>query len=152
LAQLNCKVLRSNRACVGKYQVVEIIMQLKFTGKYANLRECVSRTRLDGEWRELKSGHKQYRTDDGGYLNWWKTTGTLTFQGHNSTAKQKLIQAFTRVASAQGFLQTKPTKDLRDSNEKVEDLLGLVIEARILRRKLNLLINRVETISAASKW
>ena len=127
-------------------------MQLKFLGNYAKLRKCVSRTRLDGEWRELKFGHKQYRTDDGGYLNWWKTTGTLTFQGHNSTAKQKLIQSFTKIASKQGFLQTKPTKDLRDSNEEVDDLLSLVVEARILTKKLKVLIKRAEIIPAASKW
>ena len=69
-------------------------MQLKFRGNYAKLRKCVSRTRIDGKWRELKYGHKQYRTDDGGYLNWWETTGTLTFEGSNSAAKEELTQAF----------------------------------------------------------
>jgi hypothetical protein len=75
-------------------------MQLKFRGNYAKLRRCVSRTRLDGKWRMLENGHMQYRTDDGGYLNWWKTTGTITFQGSNWEAKEELTQAFIAVASA----------------------------------------------------
>lgn len=79
-------------------------MQLKFRGNYAKLRKCVSRTRIDGKWRELKYGHKQYRTDDGGYLNWWETTGTLTFEGSNSAAKEELTQAFIAAASARGRL------------------------------------------------
>jgi hypothetical protein len=70
-----------------------MVMQQKFRGNYAELRKCVSRTRLDGKWRVLKYGQKQYRTDDGGYLNWWETTGTLTFQGSNSSAKGELTAA-----------------------------------------------------------
>jgi hypothetical protein len=75
-------------------------MQLKFLGDYSKLRKCVSHTRLDGSWRELKYGQKQYRTDDGGYLNWWDRTGTITFQGHNSAAREELTEAFIGVASA----------------------------------------------------
>jgi hypothetical protein len=75
-------------------------MQLKFLGTYAKLQGCMSRTRLDGKWRELKYGQKQYRTDDGGYLNWWEGTGTITFQGHNSAAREELTEAFIAVASA----------------------------------------------------
>jgi hypothetical protein len=80
--------------------IVEMVMQLKFLGKYAKLRKCVSRTRLDGKWRELKYGQKQYRADDGGSLIWWEGTGTTTFQGSNLAAKKELTQAFIAVASA----------------------------------------------------
>jgi hypothetical protein len=75
-------------------------MRLKFLGNYSKLQKCVSRTRLDGKWRMLKYGQKQYRTHDGGYLNWWEGTGTITFQGHNLAAKEELTQAFIAVASA----------------------------------------------------
>jgi len=75
-------------------------MQLKFLGSYAKLKKCVSRTEMDGEWRELKYGHKQFRTDDGGILNWWETTKTVTFQGHSLAAREELTQAFVAVASA----------------------------------------------------
>jgi hypothetical protein len=79
---------------------MEIVMPLKFVGNYVKLKKCLSRTEIDGKWRMLKYGQKQYRTDDGGYLNWWETTGTLTFQGSNLVAKEKLTQAFITVASA----------------------------------------------------
>jgi hypothetical protein len=80
--------------------IQEIFMQLKSLGSYAKLQGRVSRTRLDGKWRELKYGQKQFRTDDGGYLNWWEKTGTVTFQGHNLPAREGLAQAFKAVASA----------------------------------------------------
>jgi hypothetical protein len=75
-------------------------MSLKFVGNYARLQICVSSTRLDGKWRNLKYGWKQYRTDEGGYLNWSETTKTVTFQGSNLVAKEELTQAFITVASA----------------------------------------------------
>jgi hypothetical protein len=75
-------------------------MQLKFVGNYTKLKNCVASTLLDGKWRMSKSGNMQYRTDDGGYLNWRKTTGTITFQGPNLAAREELTQAFIDVASA----------------------------------------------------
>ena len=79
-------------------------MQLKFLGDYGKLKRCVSRTEIDGKWRELKYGQKQFRTDDGGYLNWWEGTGTITFQGSNLVAKEELTQAFISIASEKGRL------------------------------------------------
>ena len=78
---------------------MEIVMQLKFLGDYGKLKRCVSRTEIDGGWRDLKYGQKQFRTDDGGVLNWWETTKTVTFQGSNLVAKEKLRQAFISIAS-----------------------------------------------------
>jgi hypothetical protein len=127
-------------------------MALAFPGNYSKLKKTVARTSLPGKWRELRYGQKQFRTDDGGVLNWWETTGTLTFQGSNSAAKEELIQAFGKIASAQGLLHSKHRKTLRDSNEEVDDLKALIAEARILRRKLKALIKRAEIIPAASKW
>jgi hypothetical protein len=74
-------------------------MSLKFRGDYDTLKKIVRRTGLDGSWRELRSGQKQYHIDDGGYLNWWETTGTITFQGHDIAAREELKQAFIGVAS-----------------------------------------------------
>jgi hypothetical protein len=75
-------------------------MALAFAGNYRRLKKAVTRTGLPGKWRELKYGQKQFRTDDGGYLNWWEKTGTVTFQGHNLAAREGLTQAFIAVASA----------------------------------------------------
>ena len=58
-----------------------VFMSLKFRGNYHRLKKAVTRTGLGGAWRELKYGQKQYRADDGGMLNWWEKTGTISFQG-----------------------------------------------------------------------
>ena len=80
----------------------EVVMTLKFSGGYAKLQRCMSRTGLPGKWRELKYGQWQYRTKKGGVLNWWETTGTITFQGLKDTAREELERAF--IASAEGRL------------------------------------------------
>jgi hypothetical protein len=64
------------------------------------LKKTVARTGVPGKWRELKCGHKQFRSDRGGYLNWWETTKTVIFQGHNFAAREELTEAFIAVASA----------------------------------------------------
>jgi hypothetical protein len=73
-------------------------MSLKFRGNYRKLKKAVARTGLGGNWRALKYGQKQYHTDDGGVLNWWETTGTISFQGVKTGAKEELPTAFTASA------------------------------------------------------
>jgi hypothetical protein len=67
-------------------------MKLKFRGNYAELQQAVARTDLEGFWHELKYG-QQYRTIDGGILNWRQATGTITFQG-DAAAREELKRAF----------------------------------------------------------
>jgi hypothetical protein len=101
-------------------------MTLKFRGTYAKLQKCVSRTGFDGEWSNLKDQQKQYRTTDGGILNWWRSTGTISFQGRESAARQ-LEKAFIAVASAKGRIETKDSRSLadrRDENERLKILLA----------------------------
>jgi len=101
-------------------------MSLKFRGSYCELKECVLLTGFDGEWHDLKNHHKQYRTNDGGILNWWETTGTITFQGQESAAKQ-LEDAFIAVASSNGCIENKDSRlpaDRRDENETLKILLA----------------------------
>jgi hypothetical protein len=69
-------------------------MGLKFLGNYHKLQKAVARTGLNGLWRNLENGQKQYRTADGGILNWWQTTGTVTFQSRSTGPKDELKQAF----------------------------------------------------------
>jgi hypothetical protein len=83
---------------------IGVIMKLKFQGNYQRLRKLVARTGLGGAWRELKYGQKQYRTDDGGNLVWWETTGTVIFQGHDTAAREELKQAFIGIASTEKSL------------------------------------------------
>jgi hypothetical protein len=42
-------------------------------------------TGIAGEWRQGENLH-QYRADSGAVLNWWKSTGTVTFQGPEAAA------------------------------------------------------------------
>jgi hypothetical protein len=55
-------------------------MSLKFRGNYRKLKKAVVQTGLIGSWRALKYGQKQYRTDDGGVLNWWRRPGQFRFK------------------------------------------------------------------------
>ena len=115
-------------------------MSLKFRGNYSRLKKCVVRTGFDGEWRDLKNHHKQYRTDDGGILNWWETSGTITFQGHGSAAKQ-LGETFITVASKKGRIETKDSSspaDRRDENDTLKILLAnTLLENAKLRARLS---------------
>jgi hypothetical protein len=53
---------------------------LKFIGNYGKLKTRVSRAGLSGKWRTLRYGQKQYRTVDGGILNWWERLGLYRFK------------------------------------------------------------------------
>jgi hypothetical protein len=110
-------------------------MKLKFRGNYRRLQKCVSRTGLGGGWRDLKHGQQQYRTDDGGILNWWQSTGTITFQGEQSAAKE-LERAFISIASAKGRLQSRHSQPGRDRDEEIAALRKLLADALIENRKL----------------
>jgi hypothetical protein len=55
-------------------------MKLHFLGTYAELQDEVLLTGIAGEWRDL-GDHKQFRADTGAVLNWWQSTGTISFQG-----------------------------------------------------------------------
>ncbi len=92
-------------------------MKLKFLGSDANLRKCVSRTGVAGLWREIKGHQIQYRTDDGALLNWWESTGTVTFQGRRQ-AIRKLRGPFVRAASRKGLLVDKSATDEFDHLKK----------------------------------
>jgi hypothetical protein len=115
-------------------------MSPKFRGDYSKLKNCVLLTGFDGEWHDLKNHHKQYRTDDGGILNWWETSGTITFQGHESAAKQ-LAEAFIAVASAKGWIENKDSSspaDRRDKNETLKILLAdTLLENAELRARIS---------------
>lgn len=53
----------------------------KFRGTYQELQDKVLLTGINGEWRELNNGQKQYKTEDGATLNWWESSKTIQFQG-----------------------------------------------------------------------
>jgi hypothetical protein len=51
------------------------------------LQYAVKRTRIPGEWMNL-GNHRQFRAETGAMLNYWKTKGTITFQGRARAAAE----------------------------------------------------------------
>jgi hypothetical protein len=122
------------------------IMKIRFLGNYSELKKCILRTRLGGEWREFKNDHKQFRTCDHGIINWWQSTGTVQFQG-GKLAALRLEQAFTKIASAEALLHSEDTEAIADSKEEIDNLKELIAKARIQRKKLKTLIIRARKIA-----
>jgi len=58
-------------------------------------RTRVLRTGIAGEWRDL-GDHKQYRATTGAVLNWWQSTGAISFQG--VAAEEFEAKLFLRAA------------------------------------------------------
>ena len=69
-------------------------MSKKFQGSYADLRACLARTGVGGKWHDLVN-QKQFRADNGAILNWWESTGSISFQGP-PLAAQHLEVTFSR--------------------------------------------------------
>jgi len=57
-------------------------------GNFKVLRYVVARTGIPGEWIKGNNGHRQFRTANGAVLNYWKTTGTINFQGSERAAAE----------------------------------------------------------------
>jgi hypothetical protein len=109
-------------------------MKQKFLGDLEKLKKCVSRTGVPGQWREIKNQQMQYRTNDGAFLNWWESSGTVSFQGKEEEAIRKLSEPFVRVALGRGLLEGE-----RDADEEIADpkrpLKDVLIEIAKLKRR-----------------
>jgi hypothetical protein len=110
-------------------------MTLKFLGNYAKLKKCASRTGVTGQWRELKNGHKQFRTKGGAILNWWESSRTIHFQGRDPALKFERMF----IASVKGRVELKRSEhpqDLQEENAALRKLLEntLVKNAALKRR------------------
>lgn len=68
-----------------------------FLGSIEQLVIEVEATGIAGTWRICGGAHIQFRTNEGGVLNWWSTTGKVYFQGQ-SAAAQRLKQAMLPAA------------------------------------------------------
>jgi hypothetical protein len=56
-------------------------------GDFNALRQVVSLTGIAGRWTKTEN-HCQFRAGSGAVLNYWKTTGTITFQGSERAAAE----------------------------------------------------------------
>jgi hypothetical protein len=80
------------------------IVKRRFPGDFDNLRQVMSVIGIGGKWRK-RENHHQYRAATGAVLNWWKSTGTIMFQGGRPAAKD-LEAAFLNVTAV---CEKKPT-------------------------------------------
>ncbi len=96
------------------------LMKLKFSGTYAELQDEVMLTGIAGEWRDL-GNHKQFRADTGAVLNWWQSTGTISFQGPGLAAEEFEAKLFC--------VQPAPTKLRRKG-------AAVILALRLRRRAL----------------
>ncbi len=108
-------------------------MTLKSRGNFARLQKYVSAVDPEGHWRGLEYGGKQYRTDDGVVVNWWKASGNILFQGR-CLAPLKFKQAFIAVASTKGRLEDEDGKSPRDLGRRNETLRPVI--ADVLLKKM----------------
>jgi hypothetical protein len=65
----------------------------------SRLARLVDLVGLEGSWRDL-GNQKQFRASSGAVLNWWKTTGTILFQGPDDEAAQFELQFLQAVAES----------------------------------------------------
>jgi predicted nucleotide-binding protein len=74
----------------------------EFKGSFEDLQSHVSELGCAGSWSDIANG-KQFRSNDGGVMNWFPATGLINFQG-KAMAKQALQSMFgeaqPRVAEA----------------------------------------------------
>lgn len=74
-------------------------MPTRFTGTFEELKDKLAGLAALGEWREL-SNQKQFRHRDGGILNWFPSTGTVSFQG-TSESKSTLEATVTKLLASE---------------------------------------------------
>ena len=60
----------------------------EFNGTFEELQNAVSGQGCTGKWTDTANG-KQFKTNDGGILNWFPSTGKINYQG-SAPAKAKL--------------------------------------------------------------
>lgn len=56
-------------------------MGLRFTGEFDALKLKLACLEGNGSWSDLNENQKQFRHHNGGILNWYLSTGTISFQG-----------------------------------------------------------------------
>jgi hypothetical protein len=65
-------------------------------GDFDALREVVEFTGIAGRWAETEN-HCQFRAVSKAVLNYWKTTGTITFQGPELAAAELKVMFLKRA-------------------------------------------------------
>ena len=72
---------------------------MKFKGSIDELKAAIGRTGITGTWSVKGNGEQQFKANDGGILNWWLSTGTISFQGPREV-KGKLESAVQQAVES----------------------------------------------------
>ena len=73
------------------------LCQIITCGDFKTFRGIVALAGIPGEWKKLPNGQRQYRTHDGAVLNYWKSTGRITFQGRELPAAELKAMVLQRA-------------------------------------------------------
>lgn len=73
-------------------------MSLRFNGTPIELKALIEAAGITGRWAEDGQGKTEFRSLQGGVLNWWSRTGTVNCQG-NQVAKAALESALAAPGS-----------------------------------------------------
>lgn len=89
-------------------------MALRFTGEFDALETKLACLRANGSWTDLNENQKQFRHENGGILNWFLSTGTISFQG--PAKGRAALEAIVTDAMANGSsVQAKQTTPLPET-------------------------------------
>lgn len=110
---------------------------MHFRGTLAQLKELVSSCGLTGTWMDsVGNGHSQFRTLNGGVLNWWPSSGTLSMQG-TPQAKTALEATLGAVLDESAGASATPTHPIQ---QRIFVVHGHDVTAR---EQLELVIHRL---------
>jgi hypothetical protein len=88
-----------------------IFPMLKFQGSLDDLQNTVMQCAILGEWSfHRKSRFYRFQAATGAILNWWPSTGTINFQGHDAEQFERLFldQALAAAQSEPGSVCEEP--------------------------------------------
>lgn len=111
----------------------------EFKGTFEDLQFVVSTQGCTGKWSDVANG-KQFKTNDGGILNWFPATGKINYQG-SASAKAKL-QTLLGVSAptATPNLTPQASPAATKPNEKVFVVHG---HDSVAREQLELVLHKL---------
>jgi hypothetical protein len=90
----NCKMMKYSS------KMRSYVMKNKFVGTFEELQSLITRMGISGEWSCPALNQYQFRANTGAVLNWYKSTGTVSFQGPEVEAAI-FADAYSKAALAE---------------------------------------------------
>lgn len=101
---------------------------MRFDGEISELKIRLGSLQQAGEWRAVNPNQFQFRAKNKGIMNWYPSTGNITFQGNTVSAEQ--LQALVEeLLDSEAKIEKSKTKDaLTEAESAVEKLSTETIE------------------------